>query len=108
MVMRIKRFRRGRPSPNLSATFRHGGLTHGGGSVTLDETLALIESEQKRRRLLKARAAERAALPGGAPQTPAQRQALATLHAQRVTKSGRIKMPVVHIQTIDVDKIGAR
>lgn len=107
MVMRIKRLRRERPTPNLSATFRTGGAMNGGGSVTLDETLALIEGEQKRRRLLKARAAERAAMPGGTPLTPAQRQALATMHARAATKSGKIKMPVVHIQTIDVDKIGA-
>jgi len=102
--MRHLRIRQqGRPSPNLSATFRQngGGLGQlGGGSVSFDAALDLIDQEQKRRDRGAQRKKQTAA---GGFASMKQMQAVANMLASGATKRGKIKMPSFSIQRKEID-----
>lgn len=102
--LHIRRFRK-ESKPNLSATWHSGGNAggigmRGGGSVTFDEALDLIDREQKRRDLAKARRAETRAAKG---MTLKQAGAFANLHAKQAGQRGKIKMPSFSIQNKEID-----
>lgn len=89
--------------PNLSATFRPsgGGLGQlGGGSVSFDHALDLIDQAQERRDLQKARKKETA---GGGFVSVKQMQAVANNLARQATQRGKIKMPSFSIQRKEID-----
>lgn len=101
--LHIRRFI-GETKPNLSATYHPGGNAgglgmRGGGNVTFDEALDLIDREQKRRDLAAARRAETAASKG---MTLKQAGAIANLHARQAGQRGKIKMPTFSIQNKEI------
>lgn len=103
--LHIRRFVK-ETKPNISATWHPGGNAgglgmRGGGSVTFDEALDLIDREQKRRDLARARAAESRAAGGGGFRSLKQAGALANMHARQTTKRGKVKMPHFSIQDTD-------
>lgn len=71
----------------------------GGGSVTFDEALDLIDREQKRSDLRKARKAKTSANRG---LTLKQAGAIANLHARQAGQRGKVKMPTFSIQSKEI------
>lgn len=103
--LHIRRFVK-ETKPNLSATWHPGGSAgglgmRGGGSVTFDEALDLIDREQKRRDLAKARRAETLAAGVGGFRSLKQAGAFANMLARQTAKRGKVKMPRFSIQDTD-------
>lgn len=92
------KLRRGRREANLSATFRTKGVgLTGGSSISFDEALNEIDREMHKR-------ASRARTKAERGPTLKEELARAQFRAAHTTK---VKMPVLRIQRIDIDKIGA-
>lgn len=96
--MRRLRIRRPRKAtPNLSATFHAGGNAgglgmRGGGNVTFDAALDLIDGEQQRRDRAKARRAENSG------QTLKRTFAVANAIQASGRSKAKVKMPTFSIQ----------